>query len=369
MKNLALKKCLESLKFRDNYAYDIQLIDAIFDEISNFIPASERSEFNEGLVKGLTLLGQTAFADVNPSTQRVNIPYEKFRQCEDGSGVHLELGSYIRFPDDIATQYVKNNNLGDIIRLDMQANFLPDVVASVTALPFADESIDRISSNSLMEHCPYPHEILKEAFRVLRPGGCILTTVPFHFVEHGCPKDYLRFTGQFFEDVCTDIGFSEVYTDTKATSGIFYNTHQTLKAGVMNESAPLGKELAIIHTAVMAVMAGLQGFDNKFHAHGTSLWTSTFSLAVKPGPYERRNEVFDRTLPFYKRFAKYLICPKSGLPVKAFGNLLVSLDGKYRYIVENDIPNMFLLHGFSSGMNVRETSKAAVLRWEASTAG
>ena len=58
--------------------------------------------------------------------------------------------------------------------------------------PYGDNSIDCISSNSLFEHVPYPHDILRGAFRVLRAGGALRTTVPFHFVEHGCPKDYLQ---------------------------------------------------------------------------------------------------------------------------------------------------------------------------------
>jgi ubiquinone/menaquinone biosynthesis C-methylase UbiE len=48
--------------------------------------------------------------------------------------------------------------------------FPVDVAASVTALPFRDNSIDCMSSNSLFEHVPCPHDILREAFRVLRAG-------------------------------------------------------------------------------------------------------------------------------------------------------------------------------------------------------
>jgi SAM-dependent methyltransferase len=78
-----------------------------------------------------------------------------------------------RQPEECVQQHVGPDKLGDIIRLDMNPAFPVDVAASVTALPFRDNSIDSISSNSLFEHVPYPHDILREAFRVLRAGGAL----------------------------------------------------------------------------------------------------------------------------------------------------------------------------------------------------
>ena len=181
--------------------------------------------------------------------------------------------------------------------------------------------------------------------------------MPFHFVEHGCPKDYLRFTSQFFEDVCDDVGFSEVFVDSKSTSGIYYTTHQLLKAGVVNEQSPLAPQLAQIHEFVMAALAMLQGTDKFFHAGGQSLWHTTFALAIKPGEYTARNETFDRSMPFYERFGQHLICPRTGLPVRRVEGQLASLDGSQSYDVINDVPQMFVLHGFNSGIrNMRSAA-------------
>ena len=77
-----------------------------------------------------------------------------------------------RQPEECVQQHVGPKQ-GDIIRLDMNPAFPVDVAASVTALPFRDNSIDSISSNSLFEHVPHPHDILREAFRVLRAGGAL----------------------------------------------------------------------------------------------------------------------------------------------------------------------------------------------------
>lgn len=50
----------------------------------------------------------------------------------------------------------------------------------VERLSFADGSFDLILSNDVLEHVADPQKALAEACRVLRPGGVLLMTVPFH---------------------------------------------------------------------------------------------------------------------------------------------------------------------------------------------
>ena len=47
-------------------------------------------------------------------------------------------------------------------------------------LSFPDESIDLVLSSDVLEHVPDPYRAHAEIFRVLRPGGSHLCTVPFH---------------------------------------------------------------------------------------------------------------------------------------------------------------------------------------------
>jgi SAM-dependent methyltransferase len=50
----------------------------------------------------------------------------------------------------------------------------------VHQLSLADESVDLVVSNDVMEHVPDPGRGFRETFRVLRCGGTLFLTIPFH---------------------------------------------------------------------------------------------------------------------------------------------------------------------------------------------
>lgn len=53
-----------------------------------------------------------------------------------------------------------------------------DVVADMTALPFADESLDYVVNAHVIEHCWDTIAALKEWYRVVKPGGYVFMIVP-----------------------------------------------------------------------------------------------------------------------------------------------------------------------------------------------
>jgi len=81
-------------------------------------------------------------------------------------------------------------------------------------LPFEDDTFDVIYSKSFVEHLYYPERYLEEAFRVLKPGGILITLTPdwesnykiyFDDFTHRTP-----FTNIALEDAYKMYGFSEV---------------------------------------------------------------------------------------------------------------------------------------------------------------
>jgi SAM-dependent methyltransferase len=107
-----------------------------------------------------------------------------------------------------------NDRLGsEIVNIDIFDFPEVDVIADCTCLPFAESSVDGVISMAVLEHVPNPEDFLKEASRVLKPGGFIVTGVPFMQGFHASPNDYYRWTGKGLEVVHQRWGFSMVSID------------------------------------------------------------------------------------------------------------------------------------------------------------
>lgn len=52
-----------------------------------------------------------------------------------------------------------------------------NIIETSSALPFSDESFDTVTFVACINHIPERDEALKEAFRVLRPGGRVIVTM------------------------------------------------------------------------------------------------------------------------------------------------------------------------------------------------
>lgn len=340
------------------------------EQILDTLPAKEREIEVLRLSARLDKMRASVFEDIN-NFSRASPVYDEgvkdyLNRFRNSHSIHLELGTYSSWPRERVEAYVEDRALGDFISLDMNPDFGPDVAASVTALPFADESIDVISSNSLLEHVPYPHDAIREAFRVLRPGGVMCATVPFHFVAHGCPNDYLRYTGEFFEEVCKSAGFETVLTDTWASSGVYSTIHQLLKGSTAArpEVSTTGSAAQRVHLTMMALLAALQSFDDEMDDGGANHWIGTRALAVKSGNFTARPMALDRSRPFLERYAHALICPATGLPLRVCGETLSSADGSQNYDIVDGIPNLFVMHGFGSSFASRASSRDKLAAWE-----
>jgi SAM-dependent methyltransferase len=62
----------------------------------------------------------------------------------------------------------------------------------------------------VLEHLPHPWLAMTEAYRVLKPGGVIIVSVPHLSRLHDLPHDYYRYTANGLASLLGDAGFSEV---------------------------------------------------------------------------------------------------------------------------------------------------------------
>lgn len=74
-----------------------------------------------------------------------------------------------------------------------------NVVADGMALPFGRDVFDCVLALEVLEHVSDPARLVQGAYRVLRPGGVFMLSVPFMFHQHADPSDYWRPTKSALE--------------------------------------------------------------------------------------------------------------------------------------------------------------------------
>lgn len=97
-----------------------------------------------------------------------------------------------------------------VIYLNYTPTSRPDLLADACSLPFQEKAFDCIICAELLEHIKNPHEVLKEMWRVLMPGGIVLLTAPFMFPVHPDPNDYGRYTDQYWQEILSDNNFCNI---------------------------------------------------------------------------------------------------------------------------------------------------------------
>lgn len=95
--------------------------------------------------------------------------------------------------------------------LDLKDNLYsgkPDLFWDGETIPLAENAVDGVMATEVFEHCSDLGKVLREIFRILKPGGCLLFTVPFLWPLHDVPHDVYRYTPFTLEKLLCDAGFS-----------------------------------------------------------------------------------------------------------------------------------------------------------------
>lgn len=123
------------------------------------------------------------------------------------SGKVLDLGgsqaSYWRF--------LKTSG-AEILRLNADKASEPDIIIDFEneKLPFSGSSIDNVLAFNLLEHIFNYQFLADEMFRVLKPAGQVLGSVPFLNRIHEDPDDFFRYSPSALKRIFKRAGFSKI---------------------------------------------------------------------------------------------------------------------------------------------------------------
>ncbi|MBU4201110.1 MAG: methyltransferase domain-containing protein [Verrucomicrobia bacterium] len=117
-----------------------------------------------------------------------------------------------------------------------------DVVGDVYALPYADNAVDAIYCEAVIEHLEFPDKAVREMHRTLKPGSRLFSATPFLQWFHGFPNHYQNFTLIGHQQLFLRAGFNlvssgvcvgPVFALTELiTSGCDFLPYRWLRSGV-----------------------------------------------------------------------------------------------------------------------------------------
>jgi SAM-dependent methyltransferase len=94
-----------------------------------------------------------------------------------------------------------------------------DVFYDGKKIPFDNACFDSIFSSEVFEHIFNLDEILKELYRVMKPGALMLITCPFAICEHEVPHDFARYSSYGIKHLLEKNGF-EILKQEKTGNSI-----------------------------------------------------------------------------------------------------------------------------------------------------
>jgi SAM-dependent methyltransferase len=158
----------------------------------------------------------------------------------------------------------------------------PDLCWENGRIPLADASVDSALCTEVLEHCPDPDAVLSEVARVLRPGGCLLFSVPFLWPLHEVPYDHYRYTPFALRRHLTKAGFGSI--QIQAMGGWDASLAQML--GLWVRRRPMGRlRRALLSLLVYPLYRWLVQADGRAAVEFTEsqMLTGLWGTAVKPG--------------------------------------------------------------------------------------
>jgi ubiquinone/menaquinone biosynthesis C-methylase UbiE len=108
----------------------------------------------------------------------------------------------------------------NVIAVNISIDKGVDLRSDAAKLPIKSNHFKWALCSEVLEHVDEPLSVAAEIFRVLRPGGKAVITVPFLFRLHADPQDIGRYTHWFWRNELGKIGFDQIIIEKQ---GLFWS--------------------------------------------------------------------------------------------------------------------------------------------------
>jgi SAM-dependent methyltransferase len=155
-----------------------------------------------------------------------------------------------------------NGRIRDYCALDRIVGPSVNAVGRAENLPFADNRFDIVFCTQMLQYVPKPQDAVDEIYRVLRPGGAVLLSVPAIFPRDADPE-YGRFLPSSLQLLLRGFSYVEIAAEGSTISGLL----RTLNVSLITFSPRLARSI-LRYTATPALnglawaLEGLVRTDN-----------------------------------------------------------------------------------------------------------
>lgn len=159
-------------------------------------------------------------------------------------------------------------------------SFTADVYYNGRDFPFPDARFDGVLCSQVFEHVFTPKDFLREIHRVLRPGGCLVLTVPFVWDEHEQPHDFARYSSFGLRAVLEEAGFVvEAHHKTLPDARVLF---QLFNAYLYKATLTRYPRLNLLLALVLMAPVNVLGVIGRVLPGNRDLYLDNVVLARKP---------------------------------------------------------------------------------------
>jgi|tagenome__1003787_1003787.scaffolds.fasta_scaffold20950272_2 SAM-dependent methyltransferase len=121
-------------------------------------------------------------------------------------------------------------HVDEVVALDATPSSGVSVLGFADRLPFPAHTFGTVLATEILEHVENAERAASEMFRVLRPGGHALVTVPYLYPTHEAPFDFRRFTHFGLANLLERHGFEVLDLRAKGGPGVMLLHYVVLAA-------------------------------------------------------------------------------------------------------------------------------------------